>query len=214
MYAIKEAGGAGGYAGTFGDQVANAGFNRDGYADLAVSDRSEKAGPKAGAGAVTILWGARAGLGAKATRIPDTGLSQSASGVATAASRNDRFGHALSAGDTHHDGHPDRAVGVPEEEVGSAGNAGGVHVLRGGGSGLTGTGSQWLTRAAAGVPGGATDSEALGLFVRLRDFDRDGDADLLVSGDLYRAGLLLHGSAKGVTTSGASTSDLDPAFPQ
>ncbi|MEV5382238.1 FG-GAP and VCBS repeat-containing protein [Streptomyces sp. NPDC052721] len=372
-----KAGDAGGYADTFGDQVANADLNRDGYADLAVADPSEKVGTKAGAGAVTILWGAKAGLGAKATRIPaksttafgaalasgdfngdgkpdlavadvtgtlfvyrggfsqsgttgsvtklevspsgaevlepsaivagkvnkdkatdlyvlgqgykngrvtqaawfvqggstikrgkyttynatqaDYGatgviadfdkngygdlavsdkpynkgagsvlvlrggasgpgtsyrLSQSTAGVATAATKNDRFGYALSAGDTDRDGYPDLAVGVPEEEVGQVANAGGVHVLRGGRSGLTGAGSQWFTRATAGVPGSPTDSEVLGLFVRLRDFDRDGDADLLVSGDLYRKGLLLRGSAKGITTSGASESDLDPGFPQ
>ncbi|MGW3205958.1 FG-GAP and VCBS repeat-containing protein [Streptomyces sp. NPDC001135] len=372
-----KAGDAGGYADGFGDQVANADFNLDGYADLAVADRSEKVGTKAGAGAVTILWGARAGLGAKATRIParsttafgaalasgdfngdgkpdlavtdvtgtlfvyrggfsqsgttggvtglevspsgaevleptaivagkvnqdkatdlyvigqgykngrmtqaawfvqggstikrgtyttynasqadfsSTGviadfdkngygdlavsdkpynkgagsvlvlrggasgpttsyrLSQSTPGVATAATANDWFGYSLSAGDTNRDGYPDLAVGVPEEEAGSVHNAGGVHVLRGGRSGLTGTGSQWFTRASAGVPGSAAEDERVGLFVRLRDFDRDGDADLLVSGDLYRAGLLLRATASGITTSGASQTDLDPDFPQ
>ncbi|UFR02731.1 FG-GAP-like repeat-containing protein [Streptomyces sp. Go40/10] len=372
-----KAGDADGYADTFGDQVANADLNRDGYADLAVADRSEKVGTKTGAGAVTILWGAKAGLGAKATRIPaksgigfgtalaagdfngdgkpdlavtdvtgtlfvyrggfsQTGttgsvsklevspsgahvlepsmivagrvtkdkatdlyvvgqgyehdkmvqaawfvqggstikrgkyttynasqvdfgatgviadfdkngygdlavsdkpynkgagsvvvlrggasgpttsyrLTQSTPGVATAATKNDRFGWGLSAGDTNRDGYPDLAVGVPEEDSGSVRDAGGVHVLRGGRSGLTGTGSQWFTRATAGVPGSPTDSEMLGLFVRLRDFDRDGDADLLVSGDLYRPGVLLRATAQGITTSGASESELDPAFPQ
>ncbi|WP_251094635.1 FG-GAP and VCBS repeat-containing protein [Streptomyces sp. Caat 7-52] len=372
-----KAGDAGGYADTFGDQVANADLNRDGYADLAVADRTEKVGTKTGAGAVTILWGARTGLGAKATRIPaksgtafgaalaagdfngdgkpdlavtdvagtlfvyrggfsttgTTGgvsrlevspsgahvlepsaivagkvtkdnatdlyvvgqgyendkmvqaawfvqggstvkrgkyttynasqvdfsatgviadfdkngygdlavsdkpynkgagsvvvlrggasgpttsyrLTQSTSGVATAATRNDRFGYALSAGDTNRDGYPDLAVGVPEEESGPVPNAGGVHVLRGGRSGLTGTGSQWFTRATAGVPGSPTDSEMLGLFVRLRDFDRDGDADLLVSGDLYYKGVLLRGTASGITTSHAAETALDPNFPQ
>ncbi|WP_225825123.1 FG-GAP and VCBS repeat-containing protein [Streptomyces naphthomycinicus] len=372
-----KAGDAGGYADTFGDHVANADFNRDGYADLAVGDASEKVGTTAAAGAVTILWGAKSGLGTKATRIPakskvafgaalaagdfngdgkpdlavtdvtgtlfvyrggfsqtgttgsvtrlevspsgahvlepteivagkvtkdkatdlyvlgqgyengrmteaawfvqggstikrgkyttynasqfdfgSTGviadfdkngygdlavsdkpynkgagsvlvlrggasgpttsyrLSQSTAGVATAATRNDRFGYSLSAGDTNRDGYPDLAVGVPEEEVGSVQNAGGVHVLRGGRSGLSGTGSQWFTRATAGVPGSPEDGEALGLFVRLRDFDRDGDADLLVSGDPYRTGVLLRGTASGVTTSHAAETGLDPAFPQ
>ncbi|AKN70833.1 integrin-like protein [Streptomyces sp. PBH53] len=371
------AGDAGGYADGFGGQVANADLNRDGYADLAVADRSEKVGTKAGAGAVTILWGAKAGLGAKATRLPakssfafgaalaagdftgdgrpdlavadttgtlfvyrggfsssgttgsvtrlevspsgaevldpsaivtgrvtkdsavdlyvlgqgykdgrltqaawfvqggstprrgkyttynatqvDFGnvgviadfdkngygdlavsdtpynkgagavvvlrggatgpttsyrLTQSTSGVATAAGPHDRFGYALSAGDTNRDGYPDLAVGVPEEEAGAVESAGGVHVLRGGRSGLTGTGSQWFTRATAGVPGSASEAEMLGLYVRLRDLDRDGDADLLASGDLYRTGVLLRGSAQGVTTSGAAESDLDPTFPQ
>jgi hypothetical protein len=372
-----QAGDAAGYADGFGDQVANADLNQDGYADLAVADRSEKVGTKAGAGAVTILWGAKAGLGAKATRIParsslafgaalasgdftgdgkpdlavadvtgtlfvyrggfspsgTTGsvtrmevspsgaevlepssivagkvtkdgatdlyvlgqgykngkmtqaawfvqggstpkrgkyttynasqvdfnaagviadfdkngygdlavsdkpynrnagsvlvlrggatgpatsyrLTQSTSGVATAATGGDWFGYSLSAGDTNRDGYPDLAVGVPEEEVGSVENAGGVHILRGGRGGLTGTGSQWITRATAGVPGSPGDWEALGLFVRLRDVDRDGDADLLASGDLYRTGVLLRGTAQGITASGAVETELDPHFPQ
>ncbi|MBL1081366.1 FG-GAP repeat protein [Streptomyces actinomycinicus] len=372
-----KAGDAGGYADAFGDGLATADLNRDGYADLAVADHTEKAGTKTAAGAVTVLWGAKAGLGVKATRIPaksttgfgtalasgdfngdgkpdlavadvtgtlfvyrggfsqtgatgsvtrmevspsgahvleptaivagkvtkdaatdlyvlgqgyendkmvqaawfvqggstikrgkyttynashadfsSTGviadfdkngygdlavsdkpynknagsvlvlrggasgpttsyrLSQATSGVATAATKNDSFGYSLSAGDTNRDGYPDLAVGVPEEEAGSVENAGGVHVLRGGKGGLTGTGSQWFTRATAGVPGSPGEWEALGRFVRLRDFDRDGDADLLVSGDLYRPGVLLRATASGVTTSGASESDLDPNFPQ
>ncbi|MEU8471417.1 FG-GAP and VCBS repeat-containing protein [Streptomyces sp. NPDC029006] len=371
------AGDAGGYADSFGNQLAQADLNGDGYADLAVADSSEKSGTTAGAGAVTVLWGARSGLGTKATRIParsklafgaalasgdfngdgkpdlavadvtgtlyvyrggfsqsgTTGsvtklevspsgaqvleptaivagkvtkdkatdlyvlgqgykngrvtqaawfvqggstikrgtyttydashadynatgviadfdkngygdlavsdtpynsgagsvlvlrggasgpgtsyrLTQSTAGVATAATKNDRFGYSLSAGDTDRDGYPDLAVGVPEEESGTVHNAGGVHVLRGGSKGLTGTGSQWFTRATAGVPGSATPDEMLGLFVRLRDLDRDGDADLLVSGDLYRESVLLRASAGGITTSGASATDLDPNFPQ
>ncbi|MFE2097806.1 FG-GAP and VCBS repeat-containing protein [Streptomyces sp. NPDC059468] len=368
-------GDAGGYGDMFGEGLANADFNRDGYADLAVADRSEKVGTKAGAGAVTILWGARAGLGTKATRIPVTAhadygfgaalaagdfngdgkadlavadgvhtvyiyrggfsqsgttgavtrhgysgtleptalvagkvtkdkatdlyvlgqgykndkmtqaawflrggttirpgrfttydasspdygptgviadfdkngygdlavsdtpynkhagsvvvlrggsdgpatsyrLTQSTAGVATAATAHDSFGSGLSAADTNRDGYPDLAVGVPEEKVGTAKQAGGVHVLRGGAHGLTGTGSQWFTRATAGVPGDATQYGDFGRYVRLRDFDRDGDADLLVSSDYYSPGVLLRAGATGITTDGATEQALIAAFPQ
>ncbi|MEU2156879.1 FG-GAP and VCBS repeat-containing protein [Streptomyces sp. NPDC019396] len=364
-----KAGDSGGYGDSFGDQLANADFNRDGYADLAVADRSEKVGTKVAAGAVTILWGAKSGLGTKATRIPaaaqalygfgaalatgdfngdgkadlavadgvstvsiyrggfsqsgttgavtrheysdileptglvagnvtkdkatdlyvlgqgykndkmtqaawflrggttvkagafttyDTSspdysptgviadfdkngygdlavsdtpynkhagsvvvlrggsggpttsyrLTQTTAGVATSATAHDGFGFALSVGDTDRDGYPDLAVGVPGEKVGTLKQAGGVHVLRGGAHGLSGTGSGWFTRATAGVPGKATPYEAFGQSVRLRDFDRDGDADLLVSGVLLRAG------AAGVTADGATELALVPAFPQ
>ncbi|WP_225836174.1 FG-GAP and VCBS repeat-containing protein [Streptomyces sp. NK08204] len=369
------AGDAGGYGDGFGDQLAKADFNRDGYADLAVGDRSEMVGTKAGAGAVTILWGAASGLGTKATRIPVTArsdygfgaalasgdfngdgkadlavadgvgtiyiyrggfsqtgttgpvtkheysdileptalvagkvtadkatdlyvlgqgytndkmtqaawflrggttitpgkyttynatspdysptgviadfdkdgygdlavgdtrynngagsvvvlrggstgpatsyrLTQSTSGVATAATAHDDFGAALSAGDTNHDGYPDLAVGVPGETVGTLKEAGGVHILRGGTHGLTGTGSQWFSRATAGVPGSATQGEQFGTYARLRDFDRDGDADLLVSADYYRPSVLLRGGTTGITTTGATEIKLTPGFPQ
>ena len=370
-----KAGDAGGYGEAFGDHLANADFDRDGYADLAVADGSEKVGTKAGAGAVTILWGARSGLGTKATRIPVTAradygfgaalatgdfngdgkadlavadgvhtvyiyrggfsqtgttgavtkhgysdileptalvagkvtkdratdlyvlgqgykndrmtqaawflrggttvrsgkfttydatspdysptgviadfdkngygdlavsdtpynkhagsvvvlrggssgpttsyrLTQSTSGVATAATPHDGFGSDLSAGDTNRDGYPDLAVGVPEEKVGTAEQAGGVHILRGGPHGLTGNGSQWFTRATAGVPGDATRYDDFGRLARLRDFDRDGDADLLVSSDYYRPAVLLRAGTAGITTDGATEPELAPAFPQ
>ncbi|MFG2940589.1 FG-GAP and VCBS repeat-containing protein [Streptomyces sp. NPDC048282] len=373
------AGDAGGYADSFGSDLANADFNRDGYADLAVGDRSEKVGSKAGAGAVTILWGAKSGLGTKATRIPvahkahygfgtalatgdfngdgkadlavadgvstvyvyrggfsksgttgkvtkhvpspgadhtlePTGLvagkvtkdkatdlyvlgqgykndkttqvawflrggstvksgtfttydasaadyspagviadfdkngygdlavgdtpynkgagsvvvlrggasgpttsyrlSQSSAGVATAATKHDGFGSALSAGDTNRDGYPDLAVGVPEEKIGSVTYAGGVHVLRGGKHGLTGAGSQWFSRATQNVPGNPAQYEMLGLSVRLRDLDRDGDADLLMGGQTSYPSILLRSGPTGVTTEGATETSLYPGFPQ
>ncbi|WP_406394144.1 integrin alpha [Streptomyces sp. NBC_00882] len=64
----------------------------------------------------------------------------------------------LSAGDTNGDGYQDLAVGLPYEKVGTVKDAGGVHVLRGGKSGLTGKNSQWFTRAGAGVPGARTST--------------------------------------------------------
>ncbi|MEW2120308.1 FG-GAP and VCBS repeat-containing protein [Streptomyces sp. NPDC005474] len=371
------AGDAGGYSDTFGSVLANADLNRDGYADLAIGDRSEKVIGKAGAGAVTILWGARAGLGAKASRIPvtthadygfgnevvsgdfngdgkpdlaiadgvgtvyiyrggfsptgttgrvtrhenwnlgeptglvagrvtkdkatdlyvlgqgnngdrmtqaawflrggatitsgklttynnsqpdyrptgviadfdrngygdlvvsdipynktagsivilrgsSTGpvsrysrLTQASSGVHTDATKGDAFGYSLSAGDTNRDGYPDLAVSSVGEKVGSVSGAGGVHVLRGGRNGLPGSGSQWFTRASAGVPGDATNYESFGHAVRLRDIDRDGDADLLVSDRYYDTGtLLLRAGAGGITTRAASEISVRAEFPQ
>ncbi|MGW3464101.1 FG-GAP repeat protein [Streptomyces olivaceoviridis] len=102
-------------------------FDENGYGDLAVSDTPYNEG----AGSVLVLCGG-------------------ASGVATAATRNDRFGHALSAGDTNHDGYPDLAVGVPEEEAGPVENAGGrveVGLRRATGRDALGGPAQQQTRA-------------------------------------------------------------------
>ncbi|WP_030610723.1 FG-GAP and VCBS repeat-containing protein [Streptomyces fulvoviolaceus] len=179
-------------------------FDKDGYGDLAVSDTAYRSG----AGSVVVWRGGSTGPTTKYR------LSQATSGVATAATKNDTFGSDLSAGDTNGDGYPDLAVGVREEQVGSVKYAGGVHVLRGGRSGLTGTNSQWFSRATAGVPGDPTEGEIFGLFVRLRDIDRDGDKDLLVSGNSYSPSLLLPGTKSGIGTAGAQDLNVIAELPQ
>ncbi|MEU0427292.1 FG-GAP repeat protein, partial [Streptomyces canus] len=179
-------------------------FDKDGYGDLAVSDtRYNK-----NAGSVVVWRGGSTGPTTKYR------LTQSTSGVATAATTREYFGADLSAGDTNGDGYQDLAVGVPYEKVGTAKDAGGVHVLRGGKSGLTGKNSQWFTRASAGVPGSPAEYENFGSLVRLRDIDRDGDKDLLVSRDYYGSGVLLPGTGSGITGTGARELNVVAAFPQ
>ncbi|MFC8518973.1 FG-GAP and VCBS repeat-containing protein [Streptomyces sp. NPDC057257] len=179
-------------------------FNKDGYGDLAVSDTRYNSG----AGSVVVWRGGSAGPTTKYR------ISQSTSGVATAATKNDSFGSDLSAGDTNGDGYPDLAVAVPEEKVGTKAYAGGAHILRGSKSGLTGAGSQWFTRATAGVPGSPEEYETFGSLVRLRDIDRDGDKDLLLSSNYYSPSVLLPGTGSGITATGAGESTVVAAFPQ
>ncbi|WP_328749535.1 FG-GAP and VCBS repeat-containing protein [Streptomyces sp. NBC_00285] len=179
-------------------------FDKDGYGDLAVSDT--RSNNKAGS---VVVW--RGGSTGPTTKYR---LTQSTSGVATAAAAREYFGSDLSAGDTNGDGYPDLAVGVPYENVGSVEDAGGVHILRGGKSGLTGKNSQWFTRASAGVPGSPTQYENFGSLVRLRDIDRDGDKDLVVSNDYYGPSLLLPGTGSGITATGARELNVAPVFPQ
>lgn len=179
-------------------------FNKDGYGDLAVSDTRYNNY----AGSVVVWRGGSTGPTTKYR------LTQSTSGVATAATKNDYFGSDLSAADTDGDGYADLAVGVREEQVGSVKYAGGVHLLRGSKSGLTGTNSQWFSRASAGVPGAPTEYETFGSLVRLRDIDRDGDKDLLVSSNYYDPSVLLPGTAGGITATGAKDLKVVAAFPQ
>lgn len=180
-------------------------FDKNGYGDLAVGDKPYNKN----AGAVVVLRGGSSG--------PTTSyrLTQSPADIATGAGSGDWFGAALSAGDTNRDGYPDLAVGTPGEKIGTAKGAGGVHILRGGKKGLTGAHSQWFSRRTAGVPGTATAYSAFGQLVRLRDFDRDGDADLLVSGSTYTpSGVLLLAGPSGITTASAKEIPVTAGFPQ
>lgn len=180
-------------------------FDKNGYGDLAVSDTRYNNG----AGSVVVVRGGTSGPTTKYR------LTQSTSGVATAATKNDGFGGTLSAGDTNRDGYPDLAVSSEEEKVGSVVSAGGVHILRGGSKGLTGAGSQWFTRATAGVPGDPAKYERFGMDIRLRDTDRDGDADLLIGDDAYQpTSLLLPGGPSGITTATVRELPVWPSFPQ
>jgi hypothetical protein len=181
-------------------------FDKNGYGDLAVSDTPYNKQ----SGSVVVLRGGAKGA-ASSYR-----LSQSTAGVATAAAKDEQFGFSVSAGDTDHDGYPDLAVGVPYETAGSAKGAGGVHVLRGGRSGLTGAGSRWFSRATAGVPGNAVSQAAFGVHVRLRDVNRDGYADLLISDQYenYDTSVLLPAGTTGVTASDARELSVRADFPQ
>jgi hypothetical protein len=179
-------------------------FDKDGYGDLAVGDTSYNKG----AGSVVVVRGGKSGPTTKYR------LTQATSGVATAASKSDGFGYELSTGDTNRDDYPDLAVGVPGEKVGSAKDAGGFHILRGGKKGLTGTGSQWFSRATAEVPGNPKEYESFGSAIRLRDLDGDGDKDLLAGSENRETSLFFRASASGITTGTVTELNLKPRFPQ
>ncbi|MGW3119660.1 FG-GAP and VCBS repeat-containing protein [Streptomyces sp. NPDC001107] len=185
-----------GATGRGGDGVI-ADFDKDGYGDIAVGT-----GMYDGyRGRLSVWYGSASGP-ARSVRI-----NQSTAGVADTPEPEDAFASSVSAGDANGDGYPDLAVGVYGEKVGGHPYAGGVHVLYGHKSGLSGSGSQWFTRSTAGVPGDPQEDDAFGDTVRLRDTDHDGKADLYVTGAY--GSLLLKGSSDGITTSGAAAAPGD-----
>lgn len=97
---------------------------------------------------------------------------------------------------------------MSNEAIDGKDNAGGVHVLKGRASGLSGTGSQWFARNSPGVPGSLESYDGFGGLVRLRDTDGDRYADLYASGGF--SSLRLPGAPSGVTTTGAASADAVP----
>ncbi|MFE2535702.1 FG-GAP-like repeat-containing protein [Streptomyces sp. NPDC059371] len=189
-----------GYAGAF--TVAD--FDRDGHDDLVVgTDFVDILNTPAKGGYATVFYGGTAGVDTTRSAV----FSQDTAGVPGSDESDDWFGGSLAAGDVNGDGYPDLAVGADNESIGSAAGVGNVWVLRGGASGLKGTGAQSFNQGTAGVPGANEPSDVFGGAVHLADHNKDGRADLSVGagGENSDDGAVwvLRGSTGGITTTGA-----------
>lgn len=174
--------------------VTIADYDQNGYGDLTVG------APRTGTGgAVYILPGTSTGPSSSARKI-----TQSTSGVSGSAESADSFGSDVSAADTNGDGYPDLAVGVKGEMIGDGPfRAGGVTVLRGSASGVTGTDSRWYDYATPGVEGETTEEGWLGDSVQLRDYNGDGRAELAAAAPEVGRLYVLPGTTSGPTGTGS-----------
>lgn len=183
--------------------LTTADFDRDGHDDLVVglgfADILD--GPAQG-GYVAVFYGGATGVSTTRSAV----FSQDTAGVPGADEPHDSFGDTLAAGDVNGDGYPDLAIGASFESIGSAAQTGSVWVLRGGASGLTGTGAQSFSQGTPGVPGANESSDMFGDAIHLADHNKDGRADLSVAagGENSDDGAVwvLRGSTKGITTTG------------
>ena len=89
-------------------------------------------------------------------------------------------GSGIARADFNGDGIGDLAIGVPYENVGSAPNAGAVHIIYGSATGLTSTGNQFFTQDSPGVPGAAERDDHFGRTLAAVDLNDDGFSDLAV----------------------------------
>jgi hypothetical protein len=177
-------------------------FNNDGADDLAVGVPFENLGSIVAAGAVNVLYGSATGLTSTGSQL----FTQDTGGVPDSAEEGDVFGFALATGDFNNDSFADLAVGAPGETVGGVVAAGAVNVLYGSSTGLTGTGSQFLTQVGSAPE---TDDE-FGFDLAAGDFNNDSFADLAAGAPFEDGGStvdvgavsVLPGSATGRTTVG------------
>jgi hypothetical protein len=121
----------------FGDALAAADFNGDGFDDLVVGIPLEDLVGGEDAGLVNVLYGSAAGLVGQNSQA----WSQGSAGLTGAAEPFDYFGFSLAAADFDADGYADLAVGAEEEDVEAVEAAGAVTILYGTAAGLTGEGS-------------------------------------------------------------------------
>ncbi|MEU1007228.1 VCBS repeat-containing protein [Streptomyces sp. NPDC005890] len=109
----------------FGDRLATADLNRDGYSDLVVGAPHEKAGSAEDAGTVVIVWGSKSGLsGGTTVKNPQTLYGS-------------YFGLSIAAADFTGDGKPDLAISAQSDSGTSSWR---IRLIRGpfGTSGTTG----------------------------------------------------------------------------
>lgn len=130
----------------FGEAIATADFDGDGWLDLAIGVPREDLGGLKNVGLVHIVYGGSNGY--RAGRVQT--LRQGVSGVPGQAGARDRFGAALAPVDFDGDGWLDLAVGVPGETVGGARGAGMVQIFHGGPDGLSPGHVEELTQATGG----------------------------------------------------------------
>ncbi|HEX8101784.1 MAG TPA: PQQ-dependent sugar dehydrogenase, partial [Solirubrobacteraceae bacterium] len=186
--------------------AARADFDGDGHEDLAVGVPDENEGALADTGAVQVLYGGASGIGERQQL-----WTQSSTGIADTAEAGDAFGAALATGDFNGDGKADLAIGAPGESIGVVEDAGIVHVLLGGASGLTATGSQVFGQDTASVADDPEPGDAFGLVLAAGDANDDRRFDLAVGvpredvtgGADAGAVHLLRGAAGGLTGTGS-----------
>jgi hypothetical protein len=157
--------------GNFGQAVALADVNGDGFRDLIVGEPG--GGPQLGtfvkAGDVQVFYGSATGLGAQHATF--LGGKFNASGS---------LGSVLAAGDINHDGFADVVAGAPGATVKGHALAGKILVLFGGKHGLSAKGARVFSKATPHVSGGPVSTDRFGFAVAVGDLNADRRADVIV----------------------------------
>ncbi|MFF0161650.1 VCBS repeat-containing protein [Streptomyces sp. NPDC005263] len=171
--------------------VPQADFNGDGRGDVAFSASLSHVNGKKEAGQLVALYGTSTGV-SSAKR---TTISQNTSGTPGTAETGDHFANDTAYADFNGDGYDDLAVGSAGEDVGSDVDGGGVAILWGSASGITGKG----VSVADPAPG---SHDFWGRSLAAGDFDGDGKADLAVGSTgaavyVYKGGFASSGTAGG-----------------
>jgi hypothetical protein len=125
-------------------------FNGDGCGDVVVADPDATVAGKLRAGRINVLYGGEGGVGSGSRGL----LAQGQPGVGDSPESDDRFGAIVQTMKINNDPYADLVVGVPSESVGSADDAGVIHVIFGSANGLGGGQAGTVLRQGVhGIPG-------------------------------------------------------------
>ncbi|MEG3586491.1 MAG: S8 family serine peptidase [Actinomycetota bacterium] len=164
----------------FGYSLASGDINGDSYDDLVIGVPGEGIARQDGAGAAHVIYGSPTGLNSETSDI----LHQYTRGLRGRPETNDSFGEAIDVGNINGDIFEDIVIGVPGETVGwgsrTAYEAGGLHILYGSQTGITGYESDWLYQNAPNWPGRSENNDRFASSISIGDIDEDGLGDLAV----------------------------------
>ncbi|MDF3142953.1 MULTISPECIES: VCBS repeat-containing protein [unclassified Streptomyces] len=149
--------------------VPHADFNGDGIGDVAFSADGAYVSGKKEAGQLVVLYGTATGVSSAKRHT----ISQNTTGSPGTAEAGDHFGYDTAYADFNGDGYDDIAVGAAGEDVGSDVDGGGLAILWGSASGITGKGVTIADPAPS-------SHDRWGKNLAAGDFDGDGKADLAV----------------------------------
>ena len=129
--------------------------------------------------------GSGGGLSTQDQFVSQDGIRSGANGanigdISDGTEAGDRFGDAVAIGNFDGDDYDDVAVGVPLEDLPGITNAGRVHMLRGGASGVTSVGEKVFDLATPGLSGDPEIGGRFGYSLTTGDVDDDGRAELLI----------------------------------
>ncbi|MDQ4027776.1 MAG: hypothetical protein M3214_06980 [Actinomycetota bacterium] len=156
--------------------LSSADFNGDGFSDLAAGAGAEHVDGVADAGAVHVIYGSPNGL----TAAGDDFFTQNTPGISDRADEADCFGCTTGGGDLNGDGYAELLVGAQAEEVGSAEDAGVVHIIFGSARGLVAQREQFLSQNTAGVVDRAEAGDNFGWAFSTGDYGGSRHNDLAV----------------------------------
>ncbi|MFI6015391.1 FG-GAP-like repeat-containing protein [Streptomyces sp. NPDC051243] len=171
-----------------GRSIAAGDIDNNGYDDIVIGQPVTSESGGVSGGQITMLFGTSTGFTTTGMRT----IHQDTADVAGANESGDLFGASVSVGDHNADGYADALAGMPGEDVTRDGvnrsDAGQALLFKGTSSGLTGTGSTWISQDRSGVPGVTESGDLFGSSVSLTDLSGYGRADLTFGAEGEDAG--------------------------
>lgn len=163
-------------SGEFGNALASADFDRDGFHDLVIAVPAASVAGRRGAGELVVMYGHEnvPGPARVETISADSGL------IPGSADSGDGFGRVLSVADLNADGLEDLIVGVPEKNVGTVLDAGQVVAILAGVRGLDPRRSVEVLAGMGTLGSPAENRQELGQSVAVGDFNGDAVPDIAI----------------------------------